>query len=329
VAVPRVPLLILVGSALAAGTGVVVGAAGLVQTGVARRQNKLHAARYEERHSAHLGVVETTNEALQAFGRTQEEAQHQVIFPMRDFLERQAKQVRAHEHLILDGVDGSNTRVVGMARLDPDVAGWVQGIVNSVAASRATPGAVRAGVTRLARASTGTPIADLNGAAAEKATLAFLGGGSIKSGGGGIKLGSTVLKVATVSPMILIAGLTVMNRGVKARTESDAFRTDVDVAIAQLDGRDELLRGVQERTRELDQILSRLASHATEALDLLESEPFTIDLHAERLQAALILVKAVRDVATAPVANESGDLDESTDPLIFQYRDTATEAANG
>jgi len=129
--------------------------------------------------------------------------------------------------------------------------------------------------------------------------------------------------------MILIAGLTVMNQGVKARTGADAFRTDVEVAIAQLDGRDALLRGVQERTRELDEILIRLASHATEALDLLESEPFSIDLHAERLQAALILVKEIRDVATAPVANETGELDESTEPLIFKYRDTATEAANG
>lgn len=328
-AIPRVPLLIFAGSALAAGTGVVAGAAGLVQTGVARRQNKVHAARYEERHSTHLQAVAVTNTALQVFGRTQEAAQREVIFRMRDFLERQAKQVRAHEHLILDGVDGSNTRVVGMAKLDPDVAGWVQGIVNSVAAGRATPGAVRTGVTKLARASTGTPIADLSGAAAEKATLAFLGGGSIKSGGGGIKLGSTVLKVATVSPIILIAGLTVLNQGVRARTESDAFRTDVDVAIAQLDGRDELLRGVQERTRELDEILSRLASRAADALDLLESEPFSIDLHAQRLQAALVLVKAVRDVATAPVANETGDLDESTDPLIFKYRDRATEAADG
>jgi hypothetical protein len=273
-------------------------------------------------------MVDRANAALQSLGRTQERAQRDVIFRMRDFLERHAKQVRAHGHLILDGVDDSNTQVVGMAKLDPDVAGWVRGVVGSALVGGATPAVLRKAVTQLAKASTGTPISDLRGAAAERATLAFLGGGSLTFGGGGMALGATVLNVAVAGPSVLIAGLTVKNRGTKARTEADNLRTAVDVAIAQLDVRDQLLRGVRKRAHELDDILIRMVSQATNALDLLESEPFDIDAHGKRLQAALVLVKSVRDVATAPVADEDGNLDTNTEQLIFNYRDARKETAD-
>jgi hypothetical protein len=274
-------------------------------------------------------MVDRANAALQSLGRTQERAQRDVIFRMRDFLERHAKEVRAQEHLILDGVDDSNTtQVVRMAKLDPDLAGWVRGVVGSALVGGATPAVLRKTVTQLAKASTGTPISVLRGAAAQRATLAFLGGGSLASGGGGMALGATVLNVAVAGPSVLIAGLTVKNRGTKARTEADNLRTAVDVAIAQLEVRDQLLLGVTKRAHELDEILIRLVSQATNALHLLESEPFDIDAHGKRLQAALVLVKSVRDVATAPVADEDGNLDTSTDQLIFNYRDAHKETAD-
>jgi hypothetical protein len=326
---PLVPLVIIIGSGITGGGGVVAGAVGGVQVKRARTQIRHHTTRYENRHTTHLAKVDRANAALQSLGRTQERAQRDVIFRMRDFLERHAKQVRAHEHLILDGVDDSNTtQVVRMAKLDPDLAGWVRGVVGSALVGGATPAVLRKAVTQLAKASTGTPISDLRGAAAQRATLAFLGGGSLASGGGGMALGATVLNVAVAGPSVLIAGLTVKNRGTKARTEADNFRTAVDVAIAQLEVRDQLLRGVRKRADELDEILIRLVSQATNALDLLESEPFDIDAHGKRLQAALVLVKSVRDVATAPVADQDGNLDTSTEQLIFNYRDANKETAD-
>lgn len=325
---PLVPLVIIIGSGITGAGGVVAGAVGGVQVKRARTQIRHHTTRYENRHTTHLAKVDRANAALQSLGRTQERAQRDVIFRMRDFLERHAKQVRAHEHLILDGVDDSNTQVVGMAKLDPDVAGWVRGVVGSALVGGAIPAVLRKAVTQLAKASTGTPISDLRGAAAERATQAFFGGGSLASGGGGMALGATVLNVAVAGPSFLIAGLTVKNRGTKARTEADNLRTAVDVAIAQLDVRYQLLRGVRKRAHELDDILIRLVSQATNALDLLESEPFDIDAHGKRLQAALVLVKSVRDVATAPVADEDGNLDTNTEQLIFNYRDARKETAD-
>lgn len=327
-AVKPLPVVILAGSALAGGGGAVAGAVGGVQIGRAQLQMRHHEARYERRYDSHGEQVMRTNKALEAFGQRQESAQREVIFRMRDFLERHEKQVRAHAHLIIAGVDGATPRIVGAARLDRDVAGWVGGVTGSVVVGAATPAALRKAVTSQMRASTGTAISSLHGAAKESAARAALGGGSLEAGGGGMSLGRTVLRAAPVGTGLLVAGLAVKNRGTKARTEAEAFRTEVDVAIARLDIRDQLLRGVQDRARELDEILMALSSRATYALDRLESEPFDIEVHAEQLQAALILVVSVREVATAPIADDEGNLDESTEPLILKYRDAPTEEAN-
>ncbi|WP_126268760.1 hypothetical protein [Corynebacterium alimapuense] len=303
-------------------------AKGLNKIRRAEQIKRTQSERYEERYQAHQATVTQTNERLQVFGATQARARDEVTLRMQGFLERHAKQVQANEHLILDGVDACGTRVIGRPRLDADIANWVRGIVTAVTIGGAAPRLAKEGAIKFGRASTGNRISNLHGAAAEKATLAFFGGGSIKSGGGGMKLGGHMLTIVMVSPVILIAGLTTLGQGIKNKTHAEKFQTEVDVEIAQLNLRDERMRGVQLRAAELDDILVRLISKATDSLDLLESEEFIMPDHAERLQTALILQRAVRDVAIAPVANEDSELDESTDALIFKYREPVTEAPN-
>ncbi|MEV0971376.1 hypothetical protein [Microtetraspora glauca] len=328
-ALPRVPLAVFIGSSITGGVGVVAGAVGGVQIMRAETQTQHHMTRLEDRRTTYLANLDEANAAVQSFGRTRERARRDVIFRMRDFFVRHAKQVRVDEYPILDGVDYSNTaQVVGVAKLDPDVAGWIRGVVGSALAGGATSVFLREAVTRLAKASTGTPILELHGAAAESARLAVLGGGSLASGGGGMALGAKVRRAAVAGPVVLIAGLTVKTRGTKARTEADNCRAAVDVLIAQLDVHDQLLRGVRKRAHELDGTLNRLVSQATNALDLLESEPFDIDAHGERVQAALLLAKSVREVATTPIGDEDGNLDPNTEQLIFNYRDAPKETPN-
>ena len=320
--------LIVVGGAAGVG-GVTTGTIGGVQIGRAQKRIHRQTTRHEARHEAHLEMVAQTNGALQTLGETQLRAQREIIHRMRDFLVRHAKQVRAHEHLILDGVDGANARVVGLNAMDPDLAGWVKGVVSAASAGVATPVALGAAVVKYASASTGTPISTLTGAAAKNAHLAFLGGGSLKSGGGGMKLGKTAGGIAAIGPAVLVAGIAVKNQGTKARTEAERHRMEVETSIARLDTRDELLQGVQRRAEELDILLARMMQQAHEALDTLESEPFDISVHIQRFQTALILVKSVRDLATAPVADEDGNIDAGTGRLIFTYRDNYKEQANG
>jgi hypothetical protein len=216
-----------------------------------------------------------------------------------------------------------------MDALDADLSGWVRGIIGAASAGVATPFALRAAVVRYASASTGTPISTLSGAAATKARLAFLGGGSLQSGGGGVKLGKTAGGIAAVGPALFVAGLAVKNQGTKARTEAERHGAEVEISIAALNTRDQLLRGVQERARELQLIIDRMIERAKNVLDVLESEPFDMSLHAVRLQTALLFVKSVREVATASVADEDGNIDSGTQRLIFTYRNQYKEPTDG
>lgn len=133
-----------------------------------------------------LRSVTARAERCRPFGRTQELAQRAVIFRMGAFLVSYGKQVQANERLILDGVNGSSTSVPGMAKLDPDVAAWILGVFGSAVAGAATPVALRAAAKQLAKANTGTALANLSGAALERAILAFFCRGSRAAGGGGM-----------------------------------------------------------------------------------------------------------------------------------------------
>lgn len=332
VVLPIVPLAIVITSSLTGSAGLFFGAQGGVQIWDAKKQIGLHSARYEKRKVLHLAHAERTDAALQAFGQTQERAERDVIVRMEDFLVRQGMQVRTKERPILDGVDGSNTHVLeGLGpTLYPDIVGWVGSLGGSVAAGAATRSGLLTAAKEFAHASTGTRIKTLNGAAAERAILAFFGGGSLDSGGGGMESGGLMLNIAGAGVGLLGVGLTVKSHGTKALSEADEHRKDVDVAIAQLDMQDELHRGVQEWAQEQDGVLNHLVSQATEALDVLESEPFdsTSELHAKRLLVALTLVTAVGQILSLPAVGEADSLDGAAEQLTFRYRDPTTEATD-
>lgn len=98
-ALKRVPVTIIIGSAVTVGSGVAAAATGAVQMRRAKRANRTQAERYDERYATHKTVVLRTNERLQTFGETQVRARNEVTFRVRDFLERNAKQGHANEHL--------------------------------------------------------------------------------------------------------------------------------------------------------------------------------------------------------------------------------------
>ena len=83
------------------------------------------------------------------------------------------------------------------------------GLQQSAMAGAATAAGAYGLVGLLASAGTGTAIASLSGAAAQSATLAWLGGGALAAGGGGVALGTTVLGGLVVGPALAVAGFIV------------------------------------------------------------------------------------------------------------------------
>lgn len=322
-------ILILGGAALTAGGGVWAGTVGAVQIRRAQKRIDSQAAVYSARYDLHLERVDETNQQFQTLGVTQERALHEVIYRMRDYLERHERQVKASEHLIFDGLDSVNRPIVGLTRLPQDTVAWIQGTIGSLGAGVLTSGAAKAAIARFGSASTGRALGSLRGAAAQRATQAWWGGGSIASGAGGMALGRYVQYAPLTGPAILVAGLAVKNEGSKAKTAAEQHRGELEIEMANLDARDDLLRAVRERILEVDRVLGRMIVKAVAGVAALEAETADNGIPAEAFQKAMILVTSVRNIATAPIADEQGRLDEQTGELILRYRVTHERASDG
>ncbi|MFG2008736.1 hypothetical protein ACGFNF_06635 [Micromonospora sp. NPDC048868] len=316
--------LIAIGTATGGG-GLALGGVGAYDIVQATSRLKKAQRRYEQRRSESEATLTATNDKLKALGEHQKQALDDVVTRMGDFLRRHERQVRESERLLVEGVDATMSQVPGLRGLDVEAVAWISGALGSAAAGAGTGAGVTAAASSFGLASTGAAISGLSGAAAESATLALLGGGSIASGGGGMALGATALSFVTIGPALLVGGLVVKGQGTKALTQATEFEAKIAVAIADLDETDARLSGVDARADELSHLLTTLSAHAVGAQDLLESEPFDPKVHAARFQRAMTLVMAVRDVAATPVIDTQGELNERSANLTVKYRPLSEE----
>lgn len=126
----------------------------------------------------------------------------------------------------------------------------------SAGAGVATGFAAYSGVMALGSASTGTAISSLSGAAATKAAMAALGGGSIATGGGGIALGAQVLTGAVAGPVIAVGGLLLNAKGNSSMEKAEEVRREVDGVILTMDKASSYLLQLGRLTRQFHLDLS-------------------------------------------------------------------------
>lgn len=311
--------LLLFGGASGSG-GAALGGKGALD--IKKAKNRLRAAEslYQSGRSLSERSVAETNENLRRYGDQQAFAIQAVVVRMGEFLRRNAKQVRESERLLVDGIDASTGAVVSTPGLDADAIAWAIGVVKSGLTGAGVSAGLTTAVGTYGIASTGAAISGLSGAAAESATLAFLGGGSLASGGGGVALGTTVLNVVTVGPALLVGGFVVKSQGQKALTRAREYEAKVAVELESMSAQRSRLGHVRKRVNELSDLLTELSRRAVDAMDALESEAFDADRHADRFQHALNLVLAVRDVAATPVVDGDGELTDRSTDLSIKYR---------
>lgn len=309
------------------GVGVVTGAGGGVlglkggyDIKKANSRIRVAGARYDDERRRLEAHELVTNETLKTLGTRQEQANHMVVARMADFLRRHTKEVSESEKLLVDGLESALGQVAVGEGLGQDAISWMRGIVGTAVTGVGVNAGITTAVTTFATASTGTAISALSGAAATKATLAFLGGGSLAAGGGGMAVGAAALNFVTIGPAILVSGFVVAGQGEKAKTKARENEAAVNVAIAEVQETKTKFDGIIARAEELEGLLDQLVMRGTSALDLLESEPFDPGSHAVRFHQALTLAVAVRDVASTQVVDESGDLNEETAMFKVRYR---------
>lgn len=128
--------------------------------------------------------------------------------------------------------------------------GGLGGAAAGAAGGFAAAGAVSAAVLVCGTASTGTAIASLSGAAATNAALAALGGGAVAAGGGGMAVGSLVLGSVSAGAGILIGGIIFSLVGQKLSDKSEE-------AYRQMEETEETLKKIIGHLRNLEQTAIR------------------------------------------------------------------------
>ncbi len=304
------------GAALALGAG----AKGVTDAVQGRGMRKEAAARLEAALAECEAVRLDTAMAARAYGEFQIEVHAANVGRFADWLERNEALVK---RLNFKKVDGVRIRVPSIPKYvagAQSVTTGVAGVVSALGAGAAAPAAAIWGVSTFASAGTGTAIASLSGVAAQNATLAALGGGTLAAGGGGMAAGAAVLSLAAAVPVLLVGGFTMGIVGAKSKTRSRGFVGSVNLEVEGIGLAQDMLNAVQRRIDELRNLLSRIAASSTEALDALEAVRFDPEMHASEFLRALQLVTAVKEILNTPILDpKSGELTEASIEILRKY----------
>jgi hypothetical protein len=317
---PLIPLLLIGTGATTGITGGVNGVMGGSKMREAAETGKRTQEEYERSVRRAQNAATRTNKRVATHGERQVQAQSTVI-RMAEWLKRHERQVAESVPLLMDGLEVEIHEVAELGSLVPGGLELLTEIFKSGATGVAVATGIPTAVTGLATASTGVAISGLTGVAAESATLAWLGGGSLAAGGGGMVLGATALNFVTIGPSLLVGGLLLNGKGEKALTSANAYKAEVAVAVANHRKFETVLKAVDLRVAELRDILLTLVERAERAfveLDALEFDPVR---DVEAFQLALTLAVATKDVINTPVLDEEGALNGDTERIVITYKE--------
>ena len=135
---------------------------------------------YQERGTV-IGLVKKIEDFINSIANTPKEFDKKM-----GLIKEEVKQFKETEEFAKEALEGEIKAGVGIAAATGAGLGFAS-IAPTVAMQIATT---------FGRASTGTAIKALSGAAAQKAALAWLGGGALAAGGGGIAAGEALLALA-------------------------------------------------------------------------------------------------------------------------------------
>jgi hypothetical protein len=319
---PLIPL-VLIGLGTSTGVGgVVTGLMGGLKMKDAQAVANAAQKRYDESMAITQDRVRDSNERIQRYGRQQEQARELVVMRMAAFVERHRQQVKQNAAQLLDGLEAEQRDIEAFAgALTADV-NWIKGAGVAALTGAGAYAGIPSAVTLVGAASTGTAISSLSGAAAQSATMAWLGGGSLAAGGGGVALGTTALGVVTIGPTMLIGGLTLNSQGEKAMTSAKGHEVKVAVAVEEAAALRSFLNTLDTRVEEVSGVLAEMVQRAQDALASLELLEFDSRQHAAEFQRALSLTFAVRDICGVALLNEDGQMNSEMLNVIIKYRET-------
>jgi hypothetical protein len=177
-------------------------------------------------------------------------------------------------------------------------------------------------------AGTGAAITGLSGIAAKNATLAWLGGGTLKAGGLGMAGGSAVLGGLILGPAIFIGGFVYNKNSEKALTKAIEYEAEVNKACEKIDAAIVILESINKRIIEFYSIINKLKDRFVKAIKELEDINLKLG-NKEQYQASdledknimvlfkvLTMAKCMKILLETPIIDNNGDLNEKSAAVL-------------
>jgi len=184
------------------------------------------------------------------------------------------------------------------------------------------------GVGMLASASTGTAIANLSGAAATNATLAWLGGGALSAGGFGMAGGMAVLGGIVAGPVLAVGGMMMASKAEEAKhtaysnyDKAEAAAEQMDSACIVLDG---IYRRVQEFIRILEPINETLENYIDELEEIVDASNDWRTYSQEDKETVMItasIAKTVKNICDTPIIDENGEVTRKSKRVLQKAKE--------
>lgn len=294
------------------------------------KQDKEKADEIVRNVESEVGKVRyLASERLEHMGKIRLSALKSTVGRFIKILDRMNQGVRDKEYELLTSMDVSQEEIKEMESIaiDHKQMSSVVGI-GITAATVVGAGAQKLamwGVSTFASASTGTAIKNLSGAAAQKATMAWLGGGSVSAGGGGMAVGASrmaMLGRAATGIGILTTVATVASIYYsKKHTEATQYLADIKVWEAKTMAACELMKLIVRRSDEIANLTIRLETRCSDALDSLDQiaeqfDPQNME-HVRTFQQSALLVKSMSQLCHTPLIDENGELNEQLNSVTL------------
>lgn len=219
------PTIIIALSGISGAGGIALSAKSLVDSMNASATNRYAQEQNERNVLRFQAVSERLNYTLEELGK-----QRMIITKnfsvFSEIFERIHNRPEFSQKESVDFPNYDFNEIKNVSIVATELLGATVGVIGGTALAAAAASGTTAAVMALGTASTGIKIAELSGAAATKAALATLGGGSLAAGGGGIALGTLVLNVASLGFGTLIEGFAIAFAGSLAKKHAETAREE-------------------------------------------------------------------------------------------------------
>ena len=195
-------------------------------------------------------------------------------------------------------------------------AGAVGGALTAIGAYSAA--------TTFASASTGTAISTLSGVAAQNATLAFFGGGSLASGGLGMAGGMMVLGGLVAGPALMVMGMITGAKSQEKLENALANKAQADELVESLNAASYQCSAIRRRTYMFYNLLAHMDSYFLPQIwkmqDIVATEGIDYRAYKKKkkkcIAAAASTACTIKAILDTPILTQEGELTEASGKMI-------------